>query len=148
MVQRVTDRIGAGDDAGNEALAASAGHRGVAIGFVVLVLVQAVIAGQALFGGWEIELHGWLGNASFAVGVVLVVLAVKSRVGRAPTFLAVGLVVAMVAQTGLGYAGRTSLAAASWHVPLGVTVFGLAVAQAALLCLPRPDAGPPVAGPQ
>jgi hypothetical protein len=31
-------------------------------------------------------------------------------------------------QTGLGYVGRDSTLAASWHIPLGVTAFGLAVA--------------------
>ena len=36
----------------------------------------------------------------------------------------------MVAQTGLGHARRTSPEAASWHVPLGVAIFGLAVAHA------------------
>lgn len=117
------------------------------MGLVVLVLMQAVIAGQALFGGWAIELHGWLGNASFAVGVVLVALAVKRPVGRAATFFAVGLVLAMFAQTGLGYAGRTSLAAASWHVPLGVTVFGFAVAHAALLFVPRAGAASTIPDP-
>ena len=38
----------------------------------VLVLLQAVVAGQAIFGSWEIEVHGWLGNASFLAGLALV----------------------------------------------------------------------------
>ena len=51
MVQRVAGHIGSAGGATKAAPAASAGHRRVAIGLVVLVLVQAVIAGQALFGG-------------------------------------------------------------------------------------------------
>ena len=31
-------------------------------------------------------------------------------------------------QTGLGYVGRDSTLAASWHIPLGVAAFGLATA--------------------
>lgn len=135
MVHRVIERAGAGARPG--ATIVSAGHRGTAIGLVALVLVQAVIAGQSLFGGWTIDVHGWLGNASFVLGVLLVALAVRSRLGPALTLLAAGLVIAMFVQTGLGYAGRTSLVAASWHVPLGVTVFGLAVANAALLLAPQ-----------
>jgi len=30
-------------------------------------------------------------------------------------------------QIGMGYAGRTSLGAAAWHIPNGVAIFGLAV---------------------
>ena len=119
-----------------EATPPSAVHRGVAITLVVLVLLQAMIAGQALFGGWAIDVHGWIGNGSFALGLVLVVLALRSRVGTGGTLVAVALVVAMFVQTGLGYAGRTVLGAASWHVPLGVAIFGLAVVHATLLCVP------------
>jgi hypothetical protein len=40
------------------------------------------------------------------------------------------------AQIGLGYSGRETLEAAAWHVPMGVTIFGLAVYQMTLI--PRP----------
>jgi hypothetical protein len=36
--------------------------------------------------------------------------------------------VLVTAQIGLGYAGRESAGAASWHVPNGVIIFGLTVA--------------------
>jgi cytochrome b561 len=142
MVQRVTGAVGADASTPREASRASAVHRGLAVTLVVLVLVQAVIAGQALFGGWAIDLHGWIGNGSFALGLALVVLALPSYVGTGGTLVAVALVVAMFVQTGLGYAGLTALAAASWHVPLGVAIFGLAVVHATLLCAPATRATP------
>lgn len=98
----------------------------------MLVLLQAVVAGQAIFGDWKIQLHGWLGNTSFALGGLLVVLSIASRSGRVLVTVAAALAGAMFAQTGLGYAGRTVLAAASWHVPLGVAIFGLALCNALL----------------
>lgn len=159
MVQRVTAMVGGDGPTPREASRASAVHRGLAVTLVALVLLQAVIAGQALFGGWAIDLHGWIGNGSFALGLALVVLALRSGVRKGGTLIAVALVVAMFVQTGLGYAGRTVLAAASWHVPLGVATFGLAVVHATLLCAPAtratepaPDrttaTGPPTAGPR
>lgn len=73
----------------------------------VLVLIQAVVAGQALFGDWGIEVHGWMGNGSFLLGLALFVLAVVSRAGRAAVVTAAALAAAMFVQVGLGYAGRT-----------------------------------------
>lgn len=92
-----------------------------------LVLFQAVVAGQSTFGDWEIELHGWMGNGSFVLGLVLLVLAIVGRFGPVVVTTAGVLTVAMFAQTGLGYIGRTQLSAAAWHIPLGVMIFGLAI---------------------
>lgn len=119
---------------------AARAHRLVAIVLAVLVLLQAVVAGQATFGDWEIEVHGWMGNASFALGLLLLALAVAARAGRAAVGTAAALVVAMFAQVGLGYAGRTALGAASWHIPLGVAIFGLGVYNLTLLAV-RPADG-------
>jgi len=136
MVQRVVGTVVTNAHSLRQGGSASAVHRVLAVTLVVLVLFQAVIAGQALFGGWAIDLHGWVGNGSFALGLVLVVLALRSGVGKGGTLVAVALAVAMFVQTGLGYAGRTTLGAAAWHVPLGVAVFGLAAVHATLLCVP------------
>jgi hypothetical protein len=102
---------------------------------VVVVLVLAVIAGQSttLFGTWNIELHGFLGELLFAVAVVMVVLSflTQSRgvvVGHAVAFAAL-----CFAQIGLGYVGRETLGAAAWHIPNGVLLMGLAVAHFTLL---------------
>jgi hypothetical protein len=95
---------------------------------MVLVLVQAALAGQFLFGTGDILVHGYVGNASFAVGVLAVVVAFAGRLPGLSVALATALVALLFAQTGLGYVGRESTTAASWHIPLGVTTFGVAVA--------------------
>lgn len=92
-----------------------------------LVLAQAVVAGQALFGDWSIRVHGFMGNASFVLGLVLLGVAVVGRADRARLLLSAALVAALFAQTGLGYVGQETAEAAAWHVPLGVTIFGFAV---------------------
>jgi hypothetical protein len=95
---------------------------------VVLVLVQAVLAGQFLIGETTISLHGTIANASFAVGLLAAVLALLARLPRWLVVLSLALLAALFVQVGLGYAGRTSLEAKSWHIPLGVTTFGLSIA--------------------
>lgn len=104
---------------------------------VVLVLVQAAMAGQALFEGFDIEIHGYVGNASFTLGVVLLGLALFGRLPRTLMVLAAVDMVALFGQTGLGYVGRDETWAASVHVPLGVTIFGLTLVMATLAYLDR-----------
>jgi len=93
------------------------------------------MAGRALFGGWSITVHGVVGNVTFIFALATLVLAWRARQRPAMTVAAV-LVVLVSAQIGLGYSGRESLEAAAWHVPMGVTIFGLAVYQ--LTLIPRP----------
>lgn len=109
----------------------SLAHRALVTIIPVLVLVQAVIAGQHLFEGASISVHGILGNITFALTVVGVVLAVVRRSGALGFFLSVSLAALSFAQVGLGYVGRETTAAAAWHVPVGVTIFGLACYQLA-----------------
>jgi hypothetical protein len=99
-----------------------------------LILVQAFLAGRALFGGWSITVHGVLGNVTYVFGLATLLLAGLARQRKA-TVVAAVLVVLLTAQIGLGYTGRETAEAAAWHVPLGVTIFGLAVYQ--LMMLPR-----------
>lgn len=136
MLQRVAGRGRSANRSLSPAPNVGRAHRSVAVVLAVLVLVQAVVAGQAIFGSWDIEVHGWLGNASFLAGLLLVVLAVRGGGGRVVVVLAVALAVALFVQIGLGYAGRTALAAASVHVPLGVAIFGLSVANVLLVWAP------------
>jgi hypothetical protein len=93
-----------------------------------LVLVLAVMASRSvkLFGTWEIELHGYAGNTLFILALVNGGLAVKRRQGEL-----IALIIGMLvfAQIGLGYVGRDSLEAASWHVPNGVLLMGLTTYQ-------------------
>lgn len=99
--------------------------------FSLLVLVQAALAGQFLFGLGELrEIHQLLAVAVFPVlSVALVVLAIVGRKvgGTALVVLSVVLLLLSVAQTGLGFVGRQRLGAASLHIPLGVALFGLAI---------------------
>ena len=108
-------------------------HRALVFALPVLVLAQAALAGQHLFDGASITLHGILGNVSFAIAAALVVLAVSRRRPGLEFALAVGLAAMAFAQVGLGYVGRDSAAAASWHIPLGVAIFGAACYQLALV---------------
>ena len=107
--------------------------RWVAALTALLVLVQAALAGRGLFVDFDlIEVHGWVGNATFLVAAAQVALAVagygRRSLSRVELGLSALLLVLVVAQLGLGYAGRESAGAASWHVPNGVLIFGVATA--------------------
>lgn len=92
-----------------------------------LVLVQAFLAGRHLFGTWGISVHGVAGNVTFGLGLLIAAVVVLRRMDRTSIVVSSLLAVALTAQVGLGYAGRTSLDAAAWHIPNGVLAFGLAV---------------------
>ncbi len=98
----------------------------------LLILVQAVLAGRALFGTWSITMHGVLGNITFTVALAVAGLALLGRVGKTAIAIAIILAGVLTAQIGLGYVGREAAEAAAWHVPLGVLAFGIAVYQATL----------------
>ncbi len=92
----------------------------------VLVVVQAVLIGQAQFGGAPelVTLHGVVGNVTFlAAGAALGAALLARRPGRELLPLFVGALL-LFAQTGLGYVGhRTGLGvASSIHVGLGVAL--------------------------
>lgn len=112
----------------------------------VLVLVQAALAGQSdrLFGTLAIGVHGQVANAIFVLVLVNLGLGWRAGVRGARFVVLAALVVTVSIQTGLGYAGRTSLGAAAWHIPTGVAVFGLATASATLSISSR--IGSPVVG--
>ena len=126
----------------------AAWFRWVAVITAVLALVQALLAGQGLFvDAARIEVHGWVGNATVLASVALLAAAFvawqRSRVGRSAVVLSGVLLVLVVAQLGLGYSGRESAAAASWHIPNGVLIFGLS---AAILVLAFTDREPATVG--
>lgn len=103
------------------------------------ILVQAVLAGQAWFVSPTLfGLHGGVGHGVLALSVVTAGLLWLVRgAGRTAALLASVVVLGLIGQTGLGYAGhRTGIAAASSiHIPLGVTLFGLSLAVAVLLAV-------------
>jgi hypothetical protein len=97
----------------------------------LMVLLQAVYAGQFLGGDAAMRtVHGASGEAIVLLAMAQLVAAlVVWRPGRGPGWPAVAsalLLVALVVQLGLGWSGLVAV-----HVPLGVAIFGLAVALSA-----------------
>lgn len=97
------------------------------------VLVQAALAGQAWFHDPELfGLHGGLGHGVLVLSAAAVALSWLTRAPAATRWLSMAVLLALVAQTGLGYAGHRGgvVAASSLHVPVGVAILGTAVAAA------------------
>lgn len=99
-------------------------HRAGAAALVLIVVTQAVIAGQYLFGTWSIDAHAALGNAAFSVAVLTAAAAIFKLDNQALRIVGVVMVVLLSAQIGLGYSARDSEGAAALHIPLGVAAFG------------------------
>jgi len=99
-------------------------HRIGAALLVALVAVQAVIAGQHIFGSWGIDAHAALGNATFSVAIAVAAIAFFRLDSRSLSIVGVVMVVVLSAQIGLGYSARDSDSAAALHIPLGVATFG------------------------
>ncbi len=113
---------------------------------VALFLLQPVLAAQ---GYWRadvypdlIDFHGFVGNAAFLVVIAQTALALygvtKRLLSSRLAFINIAILGLVVAQIGLGYTGRESAVAVSWHVPNGVLLFGLAVLNATLAWLRAP----------
>jgi hypothetical protein len=98
-----------------------------------LVVAQAAMVGQTLFGGRSfIALHGSVGNLTFVLGAVTLALAWSARRSGPMLLLAFTTVLMLFAQIGLGYLGhRYGIgAASSVHVTLGVLVTAVSAAAA------------------
>lgn len=116
---------------------------------VVGVLAQAALAGQALYVDRDLfGLHGGIGHGVLTLSLVAAVLAWIAPVRRSAAVVASLTVLALVAQTGLGYTAHRggAVAAGSLHIPLGVLILGAAVAVAVLVSVARPE--PAVARPE
>jgi hypothetical protein len=103
----------------------------------VLIIVQAAIIGQTLFGGSTlIGLHGSLGNLTFLLAATVLALAWIARLSGTALLLSFGSVLLLFGQIGSGYLGhRYGLTiASSVHVALGVAVAVLSAA-AAMRCM-------------
>lgn len=98
------------------------------------ILVQAGLAGRVVFVEPSLlGVHGAIGN-----GVLLLALVTASFIWAAghPTHVAVLAsltVVGLVAQVGLGYAGRRAEVASAAHVPLGAALLALSAVVAVLV---------------
>ena len=111
------------------------GYIGCAHALVLLVLLQAVIAGNYErfgYGSWSIVPHGILGNVSFLLGVAAMVLTIVGKLPKRLLTIAIALVVLMTAQIGMGYSVENNETLGAWHIPLGVLIFGLAVWQSSV----------------
>jgi hypothetical protein len=108
-------------------------HRTLAAVIAALILVMAAIAGRALFGPWDIEIHGFVGNGVFVLAVANFALAIYRRPGNAQLTVAALVGMLTFAQVGLGYVGREELEAAAWHIPNGVLLMALSTYQWATL---------------
>lgn len=107
-------------------------YRAAAALLAVLVLVQAVLAGQFVnTSSGVLAPHRMIGEGSSLVALALLVAGYRIRSWSRDRWWLAGVLVALVvAQTGLGFAGRSSPLAASLHVPVGVLLFGGALVAA------------------
>jgi hypothetical protein len=110
----------------------------------VLVFAQALFAGLFLSGqGTWLAWHRLNGLAVVALGLVTLVLAgiVRARGGPVwPVLATAGIAAALIVQFFSGFAGAVAL-----HVPLGVAIFGVAIAlriNASALTAPSPSPTP------
>lgn len=95
------------------------------------LLVQAWLGSSGFFNGEPdlITIHEILGNLFFLGAMIQVVLAFvaiqKNLAPRALLYVSGLILLASAAQIGLGYAGRESAGAMSWHLPNGVLLMAL-----------------------
>ena len=98
----------------------------------IIVLLMALLGGRFFVEPSVIDVHGYIGNLFFVLVLVqaglLVVAGISGWLGKLLMGLAVVSALLVVAQLGLGYSGRTSATAMSFHIPNGVLIFGLSVA--------------------
>jgi len=108
---------------------------------VVLVLVQAVLAGRGQFNDSFKNWHEMVGNLVLLLALAQFVLLFVAGVGGAMKRALLGtsllLFVLIIAQLGLGYAGRDHREMQALHLPNGVLVFGLGVANVSLIARAR-----------
>ena len=93
----------------------------------ILILVQAALAGQGWFVDFDlIEIHGYVGNATFLAGLALVGIAFsgyrKGVLDRFDLVISLVMIVLIMGQFGLGYGGRDNTTVASLHWPNGVLI--------------------------
>jgi hypothetical protein len=105
----------------------------VAVLYVALVLLQAILAGRGWFKDFDlIKTHGQIGDGVFLVAIVQVVLAFMVFGSRSWLTIASAVLVVLTAiQLALGYSstdGSGNATAASLHIPNGVLIFGIATA--------------------
>jgi len=98
----------------------------------IIVLIMALLGGRFFVEPDVIDVHGYIGNLFFVLVMVqaglLVMAGISGGLGKALVGLAAVSVLLVIGQLGLGYSGRESATALSFHIPNGVLIFGLSVA--------------------
>ena len=110
------------------------------------VLLQAILAGRGWFMDYDlIEVHGFVGNVTFLLVILLVIGAWLGRQAGVMTntelILSIALIALTAAQFGLGYGGRDSRSAAALHIPNAVLITGLTSALIAISFIRQPNRG-------
>lgn len=115
--------------------------------FAALIFIQAILAGRGLFIDLDlIRVHGYVGNVVFLLSIAHVALVYAAGLRNMTLVVSVSILLLLLAQVGLGYAGRESAVAASLHVPNGVLLFGLTTVACMQVFGPRRRAGSQLTG--
>jgi hypothetical protein len=111
----------------------------------LLVLVQAVLAGRGQFVDDDfMTMHEMNGSLVWLLALAQPILLFLADIGgplkRALLGASILMFVLMTAQIGLGYAGRENGEPAALHLPNGVLIFGLSVANISFIARFRREA--------
>ena len=104
-------------------------YRWLALLIMVLIFVQAALAGRFLFVDHDaVDIHQAVANGLSVLVIVhlALVLVTRTKWSRRVPVLTALLAILVIIQTGLGYAGRESADVLAIHVPVGVLTFGVA----------------------
>lgn len=83
---------------------------------LLLVVVQFVLAGLLIFQDRDsLDAHGMIGNVLHLPPLLMIIAAAVARMGREAILWAIGLLVLVIVQVGLGFGD-------SWLHPLGALI--------------------------
>ena len=99
---------------------------------VVTILIMAILGGRFFISPDIIDIHGYIGNFVFLLVIGFAGLLYLSKPGGPLGKVLLGLslltVLLVIGQIGLGYSSRTSVDALTFHIPVGVLIFGISAA--------------------
>ena len=99
---------------------------------VVTILIMAILGGRFFISPDIIDIHGYIGNFVFLLVIGFAGLLYLSKPGGPLGKVLLGLslltVLLVIGQIGLGYSSRASVDALTFHIPVGVLIFGISAA--------------------